>query len=94
MGPRGNLWHLLAWRLPAIFLAVMACELFLKARLVVHGRIVMSTLLCSYSCSACCIVALKSMYPLLSLLCTKISSCGCAERWWAIHKVCRVGRLT
>ena len=26
------------------------------------------------------IVALKSMYPLLSLLCTKISSCGCAER--------------
>ena len=26
------------------------------------------------------IVALKSMYPLLSLLCTKISRCGCAER--------------
>ena len=26
------------------------------------------------------IVALKSMYPLLSLLCTKMSSCGCAER--------------
>ena len=25
-------------------------------------------------------VALKIMYPLLSLLCTKISSCGCAER--------------
>ena len=26
------------------------------------------------------IVALKSMYPLLNLLCTNISSCGCAER--------------
>ena len=40
------------------------------------------------------IVALKSMYPLLSLHCTKISSCGCAERLWAILKVCRVGTLT
>ena len=39
-------------------------------------------------------VALKSIYPLLSLHCTRISSCGCAERWWAILKVCRVGRLT
>ena len=39
------------------------------------------------------IVALKSIYPLLSPQCTKIY-CGCAERWWAILKVCRVGRLT
>ena len=41
-----------------------------------------------------CVVALKSIYPLSSLHCTKSSSCGCAERWWAILKVCRVGRLT
>ena len=40
------------------------------------------------------IVALKSIYPLLSLHCSEICSCGCAERWWAILKVCRVGRLT
>ena len=40
------------------------------------------------------IVALKSIYPLLSLHCTKIPSCGCAERWWALLKVCRAGILT
>ena len=40
------------------------------------------------------IVALKSIYPLLSLHCTRISGCACAERWWALLKVCRAGTLT
>ena len=39
-------------------------------------------------------MALKSMYPLLSLHCTKSSSYGCAERQLPILKVCRVGTLT